>query len=373
MRKLIKLGCFAAACSMLLTACYPSGGEKLSTEDNNAISGQIENIVSNNEHLDMEIKAPTAEDISELPKINVKILEWDEDQLKNVFLSDKENLVHEEHICETFPDEKQHVYYTKEDSEGDEGYAFRYEPGELNSSRSGSGAFGYGTLRTYLGYAHLEDIFTDGRISVLSKDDAIKRCADILKAIGITNYSDPTVYAVTVDKANMFWEEQLRTDAEQYKAWSSAEDEVYIMRFPLKYSDINATQSTQSSRAIYGPVGYFVGSYVDFVVTKDGIHSLDARNIFSPEYETGDTVKINCTAENALKIAAKQYDSKSIDGLNYKIYDCSLVYVPHDQNDKNFTLVPMWEIKAAYYRDDDTIGIYDNLFIDAETGNIIIW
>lgn len=364
--KTAKLLILFASCSLLLTACFPSGGQNLSNEDSALIGKEIESIVSNNEHLDAEVTLPT-ETVADLPKINVKIMEWDEDQLKNVFLSGKENLVHEEHPCETFPDEKQHVYSTEK-------YAFIYTPGELYMQNYGSGVFGHGTLRTFLGHAHLEDIFTDDSISLLSKDDAVERCTDILKAVGITNYSDPTVYAVTVDKANMFWKEELYTDAEQYKAWSSADEEVYIMRFPLKYGDINADTSGTNYWATYGPVGYFVGSYVDFVVTKDGIHSLDGRNIFSPEYETGDTVKINCSAENALKIAAKQYDSKSIDGLKYKIFDCSLVYVPHDQYDeKNFTLVPMWEIKAAYYRNDDTIGTYDNLFIDAETGNVIIW
>ncbi|MCM1298558.1 MAG: hypothetical protein NC203_03720 [Firmicutes bacterium] len=362
-----------AFCSLLFTSCYPSGGELLSTEDNAAISNQIENIVSNNEDLDVEVTLP-AESVAELPKINVKIMEWDEDQLKNVFLSGKENLVHEEHTCELFTDEKQHVYYTAEDAEGDERYAFNYQPMDLVSQSSGSGVFGYGTLRTYLGYAHLEDIFTDSDISLLSKDDAIERCTDILKSVGITNYSDPDVYAVTVDKANIFWKEQMYTDYEEYKDWSSAEEEVYIMRFPLKYGDINAATSDPNFCANYGPVGVFVGSYVNFVVTKDGIHSLDARNIFSPEYEAGDTVKINCSAEKALKIAAEHYDSVSINDVKYKIFDCSLVYVPHDQYDeKNFTLVPMWEIEAAYYRDDDTIGTYDNLYIDAEAGNIIIW
>ncbi len=363
----------SVAAIMLFSGCYPTEGRSLSNVGTGEFSQMVDKINSDNEHLDVEVTLPT-EAVTELPKINVKIMEWDEDQIKNVILSGKENLVHEEHNYEPFPNEKLHVYYTEEDAEGDERYLIRYESGHLLSDLiSGSEVFGYGTLGTYLGYSHLEDIFSDDSISLLSKADAIKRCTDILKAVGITNYSDPTVYAVTVDKANRFWEEEQRTDLEEYKAWSSAEEEVYIMRFPLKYGDINTATSGPNYYAIYGPVGRFVGSYVDFVVTKDGIHSLEASNIFSPEYETGDTVKINCSAENALKIAAEQYDSKSINGSNYKIFDCRLVYVPRDQNEKNFTLVPMWEIEAAYYIGDDTIGTYDNLFIDAETGNIIIW
>lgn len=358
-------------CCLLFTSCYPSGGNLLSTEDNASISEKIENIVSNNERLDVEVTL-SVETVMELPKINVKIMEWNEDKLKNAFLSGKENLEHEERNGNIFHNEKHHLYI-EEDAEGDK-YWLGYELGYLFSDNRRSNVFGYGTLETFLGYAHLEDIFTDSDISLLSKEDAIERCTDTLKSVGVTNYSEPIVYAVTVDKANKFWEDQHYDEYDEYKAWLSQEDEVYIMRFPLKYGDINVAASERNSIATYGYVANFVGSYVDFVVTKDDIHSLKAWNIFSPEYETGDTVKINCSAENALKIAAEHYDSISVGGLKYKIFDCNLVYVPHDQyNEKNFTLVPMWEVEAACYRDDEIIGTNDDLFIDAETGNIIVW
>ena len=35
--------------------------------------------------------------------------------------------------------------------------------------------------------------------------------------------------------------------------------------------------------------------------------------------------------------------------------------------------MPMWEIEAAHYMDDDIIGVRENLFIDAQNGNVIIW
>ena len=73
-----KLLILFSSCSLLLAACYPSGEQLLFTDDNNVISEQIENIVSKNEHL--EIDVPSVENTSEVPKINVKIMEWDEDQ-----------------------------------------------------------------------------------------------------------------------------------------------------------------------------------------------------------------------------------------------------------------------------------------------------
>ena len=85
-------------------------------------------------------------------------------------------------------------------------------------------------------------------------------------------------------------------------------------------------------------------------------------------------VQIKCSGENALKIASEHYSNASVDDIRYKIYDCQLVYVPHEQYDeKNFTLVPMWEIKAARYGDYYTVGILESLFIDAQTSKVIIW
>ena len=101
---------------------------------------------------------------------------------------------------------------------------------------------------------------------------------------------------------------------------------------------------------------------------------MNGANIFSPEYETGDMVQIKCSGENALKIASEHYSNASVGNIRYKIYDCQLVYVPHEQYDeKNFTLVPMWEIKAKSYRGDQTVGAMETLFIDAQTGKVIIW
>lgn len=63
------------------------------------------------------------------------------------------------------------------------------------------------------------------------------------------------------------------------------------MRFPLKYGDINVTTSERNSIATYGYVANFVGSYVDFVVTKDDIHSLNAWNIFLPNMRPAKRLK----------------------------------------------------------------------------------
>ena len=359
-----KLLILFSSCSLLLSACYPSGKQLLSIEDNNVISEQIENIVSNNEHLDIEINASTDENVLELPKINVKVMEWDEDKLKEIFLNGKTNIEYNEFPCDFFSNENYHVY-TEEDQ-----YWLLYESGRLAAEERKS-VFGYGTMAATLELYRFEDFFNEDSISALPKEEAINRCTDLLRDVGLTNYSEPYVYAITADKANKYWHE---TNCTEYEKWN-ADDEVYLLRFPIEYNAVPVTDICSNSREINGHGGYFVGSNIDFIVTKDKVFSLTANNIFSPEYELGENVKINCTFENALKIAAEHYDSINLAGQDIKISDCELVYVPYEQHDeKNFTLIPMWIINASVYEDSRSImGKRDCLFINAQTGNIIIW
>lgn len=110
-----KLAVLAISCSLLLTACYPSGDQALSTEDNGILSGQIEDIVSDNEHLDAEVTLP-AETVTDLPKINVKIMEWDEDQLKIFFFQVKKTLYMKNITVSLFP-MKSSMYIRKKTQE----------------------------------------------------------------------------------------------------------------------------------------------------------------------------------------------------------------------------------------------------------------
>lgn len=373
--KQTKLIILFASCSLFLTACFPSGGQSLSTEDNSVISDEIESIVSNNEHI--EVEAELSENITELPMVNVKVMEWDDKKITDTFLSDKENLEHEEADSSIFAEGKRHWY------ENDD-YKFSYQPGFLTSEYRHSSVFGYGSLRTALNFYCYEDIFTNDSISVLPKEEAIKRCTDLLEGAGITNYSEPRVYAITVDKVNEFWIETGYDSSDEYAPWFSPEDEIYVLRFPIEYNGIPVT-TFMPEVSSHGMSTFFVGSHIDFVVTKNEVFSLEIFQLFSPEYELGDNVEINCSAENALKIAVEHYDDMFLDygdktyiKNNIKILNCELVYIPYEYQDevdftsKNFTLTPVWEVSVAAYGDEDIIGERRCFFIDAQTGDILV-
>lgn len=360
--KLLKSVILFTSCLFFLSACYPTGEQLPSTGDDNSISEQIGAIASGNEHL--EIDALPSEYKTELPKINVKVMEWDSDKINEAFLSQKPGLEHNEYPCDFFSNENYHVY--KEEDK----YWLVYEPGRLDSEYRKS-VYGYGTMQAAMESYRFEDLFTEDSINSLEKDKAVNECIELLNKVGITNYSEPRIYAITADKANEYWKWM---DYDEYEEWT-VDNEIYFVWFPIEYNGIPVTDYYSRNIAIGGQGGYFVGSHISFVVTKEKVFSMMSSNIFSPEYELGENVKIKCSADNALKFAAEYYDGIVLGDQDIKINDCELVYVPYEQHDeKNFTLVPMWKINISVYSDSSVLmGVRDVLFIDAQTGNIIIW
>ncbi len=238
-----KIIALSVVCVLFLTGCFPTGSQRLSNENNSEIRKQIEEILSENKQL--EIEAETEETANEIPKANVQIMNWDGEKINEIFLTGKIDLVHEERSAayeEFFPNDKGHFY-----SEGDDDFWLLYESGRLSSENRKDGAFGYKTLFSNYKLYFFEDYFTDESISVLPKEEAVNRCIKIMNEAGITNYSDPEIYAITADKANNFWKYEEYDEYEEYKDWSSAEDEIYLLCFPIEYNDIPVIMSPPTS------------------------------------------------------------------------------------------------------------------------------
>lgn len=367
--KKIKLT-LAVLIAFLMTGCYPSGGELLSNEDNGAISEQIEDIVSGNENLDIDVTL--AENVLEAPEINVKVMEWDEETLKSVFLSEKGNPEYSEYPSDNFPNDLMRVYIYEE-NENQDAYWLVSEPGRLTAEIRES-KYGYGSLASSIYTYNFRDLFGDNDLQAFTKSDAINRANALLTELGITNYSKPNIYSITADEANKYLNQNFSNS--HYESWTK-ENEIYILSYPLEYENIPITINFSSGGTVGGHGSFFVGSCIDVIVTKDDIFSLQCENILNPNYEKGESVSINCNAQNALKIAAEHYNGMVLEDDDIKISDCQLVYVPFEQDKKDekcFTLIPMWKIDAVVYGNNtDLMGTCDYLFIDAQTGNIIIW
>ncbi len=360
----------AAVMMFALTGCYPTGEKPRSDADgtdNSKLSEQISSIVSENEHLTVDI-TPTENTPTELPKLDVSVMEWDTQKIDEVFLQQYDNLEHSEYPCDFFTNENYHLY----DGTDEKAYRLVYEPGRLSSSeRERFGVYGYGTMASALGTYCFSEFFDDDEIDLFPKSEAIARVKEQLASLGITNLSEPSIYPITADKANEYF---AAMDYDEYEKWTN-DDEIYILRFPIEYNGIPVTTDASFDMVAGGHGSYFIGSHITAIVSKDKILSLECEDLFSPKYSVGETVSIRCSAQEALKTATEHYNNITLGDSDIALENPELVYVPFEQHDeKNFTLVPMWKIDASFRKADEKLmGKCSFLFIEVENGNIVIW
>ncbi len=361
----------AAVMMFALTGCYPTGEKPHSdadgTDNSKQLSEQISGIVSGNEHL--TINTSTAENTpAELPKLDVSVMEWDTQKIDEIFLQKYDNLEHSEYPCDFFTGENYQFYKSTDEK----AYCLVYEPGRLSSEeREKFAVYGYGTMASALETYCFSEFFNDGDIDLFPRSEAVEKVKEQLASLGITNLSEPSIYPITADKANEYFAAE---DYDEYEKWTS-DDEIYILRFPIEYNGIPVTTDASFDRVAGGHGGYFVGSQITAIVSKDKILSLECEDLFSPKYSVGETVPIRCSAQEALKTAAEHYNNITLGDSDIALENPELVYVPYEQHDeKNFTLVPMWKIDASFKKADEKLmGKNNFLFIEVENGNIVIW
>lgn len=355
-----KFYCSVAAIILagMLSGCFPSGETPLSDKDIKDVSPEILDMVSEN-------ILP-----SEVSKINVKVMKWDTAVLNEMFLKEKDYLNHYEYPSDDFSNANYHTYM--DERENGDAYWLVYDQGRLTSeSRAELNQYGYGTLMSCLETFDFGGYFDDKEIGLFSSFDAVNRANETLKKLGIANLAEPDVYALTADKANKLLREKY---GDEYENWT-ADNEIYILEYSQEYEEIPVTANFAAGGESGGHGSFFIGSRIAVVVTKNEVLSINGKNLFSSEYSAGEKVSLNCSSEKAVKTAAEYYNNLAFPGVDIKITDCKLVYVPFDRiNENEFTLIPMWMATAVLnYNDGRLINPCDYLFIDAQTGEIPIW
>lgn len=363
--KYAKIYILFVATAAVLTGCYPKGVSTISEMESNDSEYIISEIASENEHLTIDVTLP--ENVpDQLPKVNVNVMEWDEDVVNDLYLFPRQNLIHSEYPCDFFTGENYQLFESTDES----AYRLVYEPGRLSSAvREKFVKYGYGTLESGFGTYCFSDYYNDGVEDYLGSE-AEKELIRQLVQLGLTNLANPEVYLVTAEKANEYFSLK---GYDEYEKWTD-DNQIFLVRYPLEYGGIKVTTDASSDLVSGGHGSYFVGSYITAIVTNNEVLSLDCQNIMSAKYDTGKTVSIVCNASHALKVAAEYYDAMSLGDSDIKLLDLSLVYVPFEQHsEKEFTLVPMWKVNAVVKNEEDIMGSFNYLFIDAEDGHIIIW
>ena len=173
-----------------------SSYESLSSQQSQ--SSQQETQLPSNFIFDMDL----TDDIpAEIPAIKLTQKIWNNEEIENLFLSDKQIEEKEEHDSGFFPGEKFYRWKTEDQ------LAIVVEPGrflyadyaELN------GKYRYGTVIAYASgdCKLIDDCFaTNEDLSAFSREDTEKRVEEMFGKLGIANFGNPRVIAVHCGLAN---------------------------------------------------------------------------------------------------------------------------------------------------------------------------
>lgn len=353
----IMIASVLAVCS--LAGCTAIDGAPLNSSvvENGALAANTAHDVIHTENTDDKLT-------EEVPMLRVKVKEWDEDKINELFIEPRNDLVHS-------GDSENGMFggydvYKGEEGEGKDAYWLVYENGRLLSeTRRDFKKYGYGTLAKHWGVYSFGEYFDDAEIALFSKEDAVSRTNALLDELGIKNYTKPDVYAITADKANALLDREWKNkdgSPHNYEKWT-ADNEVYILSYFLEYNGVplSTDYPDEIDRMCFG-------SHILAIVTKDEIISLDTFYIFSDEYEVGGNVAVNCTEEQAVEAAMKYFDGK-YDAV--RILDSEIVYMPEEtiaDGKISFTLVPMWKVDISAYNEYALMRSYDSVFINVSTG-----
>lgn len=374
MKNILRLVLIIALAGML-AGCYPT--ERRAAK----VSAEFAEIMSEAEEIDNFEVTLTLPDStpSELPKIITKGLRFDRDAVFDMFAPGEPVEMHE-YESDIYPGEIRTWYAFNED--GDDYLCF--EPEQLRRHSARVNELSYSNLFSYADYFSEQSLITyENELEGFSSKSAILRAKEAAEKLGITNLGEPSVYGLSAEAANKYFrdgdaEDEYFGDEPAHRTFAKG-DEAYYLIFPLVYEGI----PRETNRVYVQDYSYDTVAYVEAIVTKDEILDLDCRGIASPEYQTGEGVRINFTAADILRTIVSDHSSiVHTDKTVY--YNCELVYAPEKFEKGEWTLIPVWKFEYCTYRDmyneyyENVVGELPTVawktvdYYNASTGNIIL-
>lgn len=335
--------------SLLLSGCYPLQKRVSPQEDTNVVSNSTSNIVGITESFIPDVV--TSEAVGEtVPSITLSPLKWDNQKIKDYFLKGKTITKASEYDSDYLPNEKRYVYDTEDD------IRLILEPGRITfDNKALLSEYSYGYIQTFLDNSYCDDL--NGELISFSKASATDTVTRVLNDIGINNFGEPEIYAVTAADAK-----EICKNIDDIVDWTS-DDEVYIMKFPLVYGNVSVIQN---GVRILGTDKAYDGAFIDAIVSKAGLISLRLFGIASEEFQTNENVTIKISADAALQELQSFY-SKIADPSPPKIIGCHLIYFPSDKNGCDCTFVPYWQLDCTVT--GDIVGKAKHTeYINAQSG-----
>lgn len=374
MKNILKLVLIIALAGVL-SGCYPT------TRRASKGGARIDEIMSVAEKIDnfsVSLTLPESYPL-ELPKIKTTGLRFDKNTIFDTFISG-ESVELEEQQSDTYPNE---IRYWCSFNEEEKSFLV-FEPEELFYNSSRSQELHYNNLSSYADQFTENELMTyENELNGFSRESAIQRVREVAERFGITNLGEPRVYGISAEAANKYFrnvdaQDEYFGETPEHMTYTK-DDEAYYIKFPQVYEGIPRETSDVNVPEYY----YDTCSYVSAIVTKDKILRLDCNGITSPEYKTGENVRINFSAADILqKIVSDHSNIVHTEKINY--FNCELVYAPEKFENGEWTFIPVWkfeystdeELNNDYYKNvvgkRPMVAWITRDYYNANTGNIIL-
>lgn len=353
-----------------LSGCYPTGERRvesttiLTSNSEPNEKGEIDNTKIELEVGDMRANIynlPT-EYPAEAPVITLTLREWDVEELKQKFIG--ENTIKED--FSTFNENVSRYGYVVTDSNGDD-YWFVSEQGRFELEYEDD----YASWAQFIGSicedGHCFDkLVGSAELAGFTKADAMKRVDKIIEKLGLSNITEPEIWSVTADKANDFFADYKHEDEVHW----TQDEEVYIMKYTQTYNDIPIITKDKAIPTIRR--GFFNGTAITAIVSKDRILSFKCSKVFSDEPTIGSTAAVKYSPVEAFDTLVPIYKNIKL-GYTLDYYNCKLVYRACDRTDDylTYSFTPAWQFDYSY--ENRTIGIAQGFeLVDADTGVRIV-
>lgn len=280
----------------------------------------------------VDVPVPNVEKSSILPVEGVK---FDEKQLCDIFFGSKQ-----------LKSEKNP--YNSQYSSGDD---------QLNITLPG-GSLKYNTSHSddILNIFDLEDNKNEDKyklkkLDFMTKEEAIKKASEMLKKINITPYGIPKVYSLDYTSLKQEQDRLMREDSgfkdfvnlgkiKLKDSWSK-DDDCYFLSF---YIGINGLPCSSVNFTTKNESGALPGSYVNILISKNGIESCDAFAIYREKSSVGNTSSLISIEQALNKLSQKYNDVITSDKLT--VTNISLAYTAkatsRTGDTVNVELTPTW-------------------------------
>lgn len=369
MKKILSLILILAIMSSLC-GCYPTGDKKINEDSMpNYIGETIEkqddvlsesSISSDETSGKIELDLKNVKCSLELPdynkdsmnKISAKMKEWNDDDLKEIFFPNDQELSYNEYNV-SYEDIKCHSYETS-----DERFLL-FEPGRVMYYDSPKRRdYSYSLITSSIFYIDMQDTFSSVEFDDFPIAQAKNTVESYLNKLEIDNFSNPIVYSITAEDANKFFDSFGKIVDKQgnpLEKWNE-QQQCYIFLYPFEYNGIEFSTSSED--------------YILAIITKDDLIELSFRYLIDTSTVESSNINFEYNAKKALNMIIDKYEKLIIDSP-VCIKSCKLSYIKNSRGiDVHQIYKLAWEICIeSKYDDVRTIMTYN--YVDVESGEIM--